>query len=122
MTGRSRGAITSLTLLCAPTAFLLGACGTTSQVPYGQPQSAVRPLASMNLTDRDLKASGGFQFNFKRADVDRFGPPRSTAVEAYLRTHPHLMPPQCVNGPLYVRGGDTENGWGWAIFQCRPGS
>lgn len=119
MTGRALPDLAKTAVVCASATFLLAACGATSQVPYGQPQSAVRSLASINLIDQELKASGGFEFNFKRVDVDRLGPPRSTAVERYLRAHSHLLPPQCVNGPRYVRGGHTEGGWGWAIFLCR---
>lgn len=121
MTRRNRSTLENITVRCGlAVAIFLSACGTTSEQPYGQPKSAVRSLASMNLVDHELKASGGFQFTFKRDDVDRFGPPRSRAVETYLAARPDLMPPQCSNGPLYVKGGDTEGGWGWAIFQCRP--
>jgi hypothetical protein len=122
MTRRSRLAFANLMVACGFATPLLSSCGTTSQVPYGQPRSSVRSLASMDLINQEVKTSGGFHFTFKRADVDRFGPPRSEAVETYLKAHPHLMPPQCLNGSLYVRGGDTENGWGWAIFRCRAES
>jgi hypothetical protein len=30
-----------------------------------------------------------------------------------------LLPKQCTSGIEYIRGGETEGGWGWAEFQCK---
>lgn len=65
----------------------------------------------------DLK-DGRFVFDFKRYKVDQRGVGRKVAVENYIFQH-ELVPKECANGIEIMWSGDTENGYGFAVFKCR---
>ena len=56
--------------------------------------------------------------DFKWGPTYALAPTRDAAVETMLKKT-ELMPQNCSKGIKYLRGGETEGGWGWAEFECK---
>jgi len=88
-------------------AIFINACGAAEIVPYGQPQASVR-----------LVSNGNYMFNYSMDEVGLHVPDRNSAAESYLRQHPWILPPDCGQGIRILRGGDSQTGGGWILFEC----
>ncbi len=88
-------------------ALLLNACGAAKIVPYGQPQASVI-----------LVGNAEYIFQYGARDISLHDPDRNGSAENYLRQHPWILPPNCGQGIKLLRGGDSQTGGGWIMFEC----
>jgi hypothetical protein len=64
-----------------------------------------------------LGTHSSYGASFKWSRTYALAPTRAKAVELMLR-ETGLLPAACSKGIRYLRGGETEGGWGWAEFEC----
>lgn len=83
--------------------------------------SAPTGVYSPERMRRSVQSLGGglYVVDYKWSYVEgTFGKDRPTAVPAYLKAK-DLVPVECAQGVVVVRGGRTEGGWAWAEFRCK---
>ena len=53
-----------------------------------------------------------------REVAQNFGKDRAVAIPKYLEAK-GIVPAECSSGITVIRGGEVENGGGWAEFRCK---
>ena len=90
------------------TAILLNACGATKIVPYVHPQASIK-----------LVGNGSYVFDYSMNEVGLHVTDRNSAAKGYLQNNPWILPPNCDQGIKVLRGGDSQSGGGWILFECK---
>jgi hypothetical protein len=75
-----------------------------------------------------IKSNDGihYEIHFRRDEIESYGAPhihkgddRAPAVEKLMQANPAMYPKECTNGVVFVKSGDSENGWAWARIRCK---